>query len=463
MIVPQSCHLGVAAGMAALQVFYNLATGIWNTAEWWNSANALETTIDYSLLSDTLTYRGNIFNTFEKYKSSHFIDPWFYDDEGWWALTWIKAYDLTGEPRYLEMAKIIFNDMKRGWDSTCGGGLWWKRQKQQQQYKNAITNELFLSVAAKLHLRSPGDSGPGSYIDWAKREWNWFRQTGLINRNHLINDGLDSVCQNNRQTTWTYNQGVILGGLVDLYKSTQNPLLLTQAQAIADAAIHTLAPNGILQEPCDSNCGGEGAEFKGVFIRNLYDLYQVTNKQLYKDFIIKNADSIWSNRNRDNQFGFSWAKAIDSADATRQSAALDAINAAIFLGTRGITYQAENASLHQLPIAAGYNGARGRGYIVDWNHDGQSITFNVNVACSGKYNLVFRYAAADSNASRSINVNGQMIVGNQIFPGTKSWNRWQSIVVSKVWLNAGNNSVTVSFNSFKGSSNWLNLDEMTIQ
>ncbi|MBV8882529.1 MAG: glycoside hydrolase family 88 protein [Chroococcidiopsidaceae cyanobacterium CP_BM_RX_35] len=478
MIAPQSCHLGVAAGMAALQIFYNLATGIWNTAEWWNAANALETTIDYSMLTNTLTYRGNIFNTFEKYKGSHFLNPWFYDDEGWWALTWIKAYDLTGEPRYLDMAKIIFNDMKRGWNSTCGGGLWWKRQKQQQQYKNAITNELFLSIAAKLHLRTPGDSGPGSYIDWAKREWNWFKQTGLINRSHLINDGLkevagattgvtlsklNSACQNNGQTTWTYNQGVILGGLVDLYKSTQDSLLLTQAQAIADAAIRKLAPNGILQEPCESNCGSEGAQFKGIFIRNLYYLYQITNKQLYKDFIIKNADSVWSDRNRDNQFGFSWAKTFNGADAARQSAALDTLNAAIFLGTTGITYQAENASLNQLSTAANNNGYHGTGYIVDWNHDGQSVTFNVNVACSGKYNLVFRYAAANGNASRSINVNDRMIVGNQIFPGTQSWDRWQSIMVPNIWLNAGNNTISVSFNSFEGSSNWLNLDEMTLQ
>lgn len=449
--------------MAALQIFYNSATGLWNTAEWWNAANALETTIDYSRLTDSLTYRGNIFNTFEKYKNSNFLDPWFYDDEGWWALTWIKAYDLTGEPRYLEMAKIIFNDMKRGWDSVCGGGLWWKRQKPQQQYKNAITNELFLSVAAKLHLRTSNDMGVGSYLDWAKREWDWFKHSGLINRSYLINDGINSVCQNNGQTTWTYNQGVILGGLVDLYKSTQDSLLLAQAQAIANAAIHTLAPNGILQEPCQSNCGTEGAQFKGVFMRNLYYLYQITDKQLYRDFIINNADSVWSDRDRTNQFGFSWAKTFNGADAARQSAALDTINAAMFLGTKEITYQAEDASLYQLSTAAKSLGYHGTGYIVGWNHDGQSATFNVNVACSGKYNLVFRYAAADGNASRSINVNGRIIFGNQVFPGTQSWDRWQSVTVSNIWLNAGNNTISLSFNSFRGSSNWLNLDEMTIQ
>ncbi len=207
MVVPGSCYPGVAAGMAALQIFYNLSTGLWNTTEWWHAANAMETTIDYSTLTDTITYRGNIFNTFEKHKGSNFLNRWFYDDEGWWALTWIKAYDLTGETRYLDMAKTIFNDMKGGWDSTCGDSIWWKKERK---YKNAITNELFLSVAARLHLRSPGDKGPGSYLDWAKREWNWFKNTGLINSSHLINDGLNSSCQNNGHTTRALSSAVWL-------------------------------------------------------------------------------------------------------------------------------------------------------------------------------------------------------------------------------------------------------------
>lgn len=445
--------------MAALQIFYNYSTGLWDSTEWWNAANALETTIDYSMLTDSLTYRSNIFNTFEKHKDKRFLNRWFRDDDGWWALAWIKAYDLTGETRYLNMSKTIFKDMTRGWDSNCGGGVWWKKNRR---YKNAITNELFLSVAAKLHLRTPGDGGRGSYLDWAKQEWKWFKKTGLI-KNNLVNDGLNRHCHNNGRTTWTYNQGVILSGLVDLYKSTNDASLLTQAQAIADTAMHKLARKGILREVCEPDCGNDGSQFKGIFMRNLAYLYQTTNKQAYKDFITTNAQSIWlRSRNKANQFGLNWAGPFDGASAARQSSAMDTINAATLLGINGVNYQAENVTFDKLSKEVSNKGYHGTGYVADWNYDGQRVAFNVDVPCSGKYNLVFRYAAP-GGASRYIYVNGRSIVNNQLFPGTSSWDNWSSVTVPSVWFQAGSNTVSVIFNSFKGSSNRLHLDEMTIQ
>jgi len=316
------------AGMAALQNWYNSANGLFNTTGWWNSANALGSVIDYSRRTGTTTYTSDIANTFDKNASSNFLN-YYYDDEGWWALTWVNAYDLTGDTRYLDMAKTIFQDMTTGWDSTCGGGVWWSKARS---YKNAIPNELFLTLAARLHQRTHGDSGSGSYIDWANKEWTWFKNSGMINSSNLINDGLDSSCKNNNGTTWTYNQGVILGGLSDLYKITGNPAYLMQAEAIADAATHTLVnANGILVEPCEAGgCGGDGPQFKGIFMRNLYYLFETSHKVQYLQFILNNVNSIWNNdRNASAQFGLHWAGPFDSADAARQSSAMDAVNAAI--------------------------------------------------------------------------------------------------------------------------------------
>ena len=54
--------------------------------------------------------------------------------------------------------------------------------------RNAVTNELFLTLAALLHQRVPG--AQGSYLTWAQREWVWFSSSGLIGPGGLVNDGL---------------------------------------------------------------------------------------------------------------------------------------------------------------------------------------------------------------------------------------------------------------------------------
>lgn len=60
----------------------------------------------------------------------------------------------------------------------------------------------------------------------------------MINEKNLINDGLtinaDATCVNNGEITWSYNQGVILGGLAELYKATGNSTLLAKAVDIAE-------------------------------------------------------------------------------------------------------------------------------------------------------------------------------------------------------------------------------------
>ena len=52
---------------------------------------------------------------------------WF-DDNGWWGLAFLDAYDATGNGRYLTDAEIAQNFISvSGWDTTPGrpGGLWW--------------------------------------------------------------------------------------------------------------------------------------------------------------------------------------------------------------------------------------------------------------------------------------------------------------------------------------------------
>jgi predicted alpha-1,6-mannanase (GH76 family) len=327
------------AGMGALHQWYDSSTGQWKSTGWWNAANALTAVVAYTKLTGDTTYEGVISTTFTAAQRQHanFIND-YYDDNAWWALAWIAAFDLTRNTRYLQAAKTIFSHNTAGWDNACGGGLWWTTAKT---YKNAITNELFLTLAAQLHLRTPGDTG---YLTWAQRTWEWFSASGLIGTTGLVNDGLSSACQNNGGPTWTYNQGVILGGLGALSEITGDRSYLEQGEIIAGVALRTLittpatgpqSGQAILTEPCESapgGCNSDQAQFKGIFMRNLLDLWQRTSQPNYQAFILANAGSIWaSNKNAANQFGMRWTGPFDQADAARQSSALDSLIAAAAL------------------------------------------------------------------------------------------------------------------------------------
>jgi predicted alpha-1,6-mannanase (GH76 family) len=330
-----------SAAAAALQRWYCWWTGRWRTTGWWNAANALTAILDYTERTGDRTYYWVIQQTFRaaRWRHRHFIDR-FFDDNGWWGLAWLRAYDLTRDARHLAAAARIFENMVTGWDEgTCGGGLWWD---ENRTYKNAIPNELFLALSTRLHLRSPGRDS--RYLDWALREWEWFHASGMIGPQGLINDGLTAQCENNGKPTYTYNQGVILSGLGDLFEITGDNSYLRQGESIADAALRELTSTpesnrpGILTDPGEASMTGrhgDGSQFKGVFIRHLCDLCARSNRQEYREFIIGNARCIWNHdRNSRNQFGDCWSGPFDIADASRQTSALDALNAAVAVTSR---------------------------------------------------------------------------------------------------------------------------------
>jgi len=235
----------------------------------------------------------------------------------------------------LDMAKTIFARMSGGWDNKCGGGIYWASAKAGSdglKNKNAIPNSLFLTTAARLHQRTPGDSGAGSYLDWAEREWAWFKGTGMITADHQVVDGLNNLtdCQP-AGPIFTYNQGSLIGGLVELSLSAGDASSLDEANAIAHATMTKMADaNGILLE---APCGGDiCVQFKGVFMRNLAYLNRVHPLPEYRTYMKLQSDNLWNaNRNTQNdEYGYEWQKPFDNTPtASRQSSAIDALIAAV--------------------------------------------------------------------------------------------------------------------------------------
>lgn len=146
---------------------------------------------------------------------------------------------------------------------------------------------------------------------------------------------------------WSYNQGALLSGLVELTWATGNHSYEDLAIAIASAAIdpknvvtdssgvHALTDgDGVLHDTvCEKDnppCSGDGGQFKGVFMRDLQFMVNRANlpadiSQKFSDYLRRNANSIWDHARSGGALGPVWSGPYTTASVQSQSSALDAI------------------------------------------------------------------------------------------------------------------------------------------
>jgi len=264
-----------------------------NSPSWWECGNCLEVICSDGLadlrmplqLLPPVVYSRSVNGTpWSPGYSSDFFSVTSIDDSLWWCIALLRVhtrnesfpYDTS---QFLQSSIHVWNMVQQhAWDDVFGGGVWWTDDHTHgvlgKGYKNAITNELFLYASTSLY-RATGNS---TYLQWAMKEARWLLQSGMINDAFLVNDGLDKYGRNNNGTTWSYNQGVILGGLVDLYHITADASYLSLAVNISSAAMRTLVDSeNVFSEVCDGGKPGarpcvlndDARIFKGIFVRYL--------------------------------------------------------------------------------------------------------------------------------------------------------------------------------------------------
>lgn len=273
----------------------------------WTSANSIESLSNYYIVSKQINQLNDIQeiedifeNTYTKMKPFYFSYNRCYDDYLWWVLAWKRAYDATLNQKYLEQSEIIFHRLVDNyliWNTTCGGVIW----SASTQYRNAITNELFLDASTQLYLATNSTIEKAKYLSWANKEVNWFLSTRMISSPSQSSDSIQLVidglpggsCDNNIDPVgeyWTYNSGVMLDGLahhghIDLAINISNSAISYFTDPIAN--------DNIMRElSCDSTgngfCSGlDGKMFKGAFARHLHYLMKILHEKSSK---IRNYD-----------------------------------------------------------------------------------------------------------------------------------------------------------------------------
>ncbi|KAI6863709.1 Six-hairpin glycosidase [Hortaea werneckii] len=265
-----------------------------------------------------------------------------YDDAQWVVLEWLEAIRFTYQyddyassaqgkadiARFAHRAHIFYNIVQDQFDtSLCEGGITWN--PTLAPYKNAITNELFLSSSIAMYLYYPGDNDTDPYpspaytnatnttlptlpplaahdpvlLDNAIQEYSWFQHHNFTNAQGLVVDGFhvsegQTTCDERNEMVYTYNQGVLLSGLRQLWEATGNIQYLIDGYAFVETVINAtgwytspssssgegeeeeagqwagLGRNGIMEDYCDApaNCSQDNQIFKGIYFHHL-DLF----------------------------------------------------------------------------------------------------------------------------------------------------------------------------------------------
>ncbi|KHJ35459.1 putative glycosyl hydrolase [Erysiphe necator] len=344
--------------------YFRIWPGVWPTAIDWTSA-VLGTSVAGALrtFSSSLSevssppIAANIINRYFSQLSASFfgqdifaLQQQAFDDMLWVTLEWIesicfieeRSLDYTTSPiggpwygqqwksDFAHRARVFWDLAAHGWNTAlCNGGMIWN--PRQLPYKNAITNELYISASIAMYLYFPGDNNNSpfqktisnvpntnfihkpqdvKYLNAAIEAYKWLYAINMTNDDGLFVDGFhisgwnttfsnNTQCDERNEMVYTYNQGVLLSGQYGLYVATGVRSYLEDGHKLISNVIRAtgwdidnanissslsksnlkpqqdkwygLGRNGILEEACDASatCSQDSQTFKGIFFHHL--------------------------------------------------------------------------------------------------------------------------------------------------------------------------------------------------
>jgi predicted alpha-1,6-mannanase (GH76 family) len=262
----------------------------------WERAEQMEMVLDvYERTKNAacLTIFSNVFNGFITDYGTNWEKNEFNDDIMWMVIACARAYQLTGNVEFRNVAKANF-DMcyARAWSTNLGGGLWWKTSNLS---KNACVNRP-AAIAAFLLNQIFDDT---NYLAESRSLYQWERAHLFDAESGCVFDNINYRGDISHQS-FTYNQGTFIGA-ANFLGCTND------AKLAADYTRDFLCRHGILPS---YNQDGDAGGFNGICVRWIARFMKDRGRQgAYQKWLQANAEAAWSNRRASDNLAWSrWSQ-----------------------------------------------------------------------------------------------------------------------------------------------------------
>ena len=438
---------------------------------YWTFAQGFDALLDGVERTGGRRFAGLVETFYEAQDARGWLAGW-YDDENWMALALLRAHALTGRAHYLDRALELFDDIRGGWDDTCcgddPGGIWWDKAHTQ---KATASNAGPVITGVRI-FEATGDT---SALEFAEQVYTYWHRVMVDATTAQV---IDHIETDGDKVRWefTYNEGLMLGAAIELWRVTGNSRYLSHAIAIGNRLVasgtRTTALGRILDDGTNASCTDSCHAFKGIAFRYLALLFAERPVTAYGDVLAASARAIWelARATDTGLFAIDWA-GPPTARSTEPQVASAVMALSIWAQHVGAwpdrdlepgVFEAEEATLRGVGIAASRPGHSGFGHVTSSGSDGEEVEFAFTLGASSRYDLTMRYAA-DASAARRVTLDGEVLVARLALAATSDADAasWNDVAVD-VELDAGEHRVRVVYDSARGSAGAIDLDRLVL-
>jgi Glycosyl hydrolase family 76 len=207
----------------------------------------------------------------------------YYDDSGWWGLSFIDTYNATHDKKYLADAKRAMRFIVgSGWDSKLGGGTWWDTFHHHKTIEP-------LAAAVMIGTRLYTANHDTWALRWAQKLLGWAnahsfdKARGLYKRSPTDTTDMD------------YVQGLMVTANWELCKALGKPAMCTKARQVADASLREF-PRDLSWAPM----------YDVVYLQWMLQYYKESGDSRFYSLAAHNADRALASVNESGYYLNDW-------------------------------------------------------------------------------------------------------------------------------------------------------------